>query len=89
MEQTFSEEEEEDCKKKGAGPEEILKIQETEVGTDMFGQTFDSVKRREFEFNPSGDISPSTRNKFKLYTIKGQLGSGIEVKEDPMEGCDG
>ena len=89
MEQTFIEEEEEDCKKKGAGPEEILKIQETEVGTDMFGQTFDSVKRREFEFNPSGDISPSTRNKFKLYTVKGQLGSGKEVKEDPMEGCDG
>ena len=89
MEQTFPEEEEEDCKKKGAGPEEILKIQETEVGTDMFGQTFDSVKRREFEFNPSGGISPSTRNKFKLYTVKGQLGSGIEVKEDPMEGCDG
>ena len=86
MEQTFSEEEEEDCKKKGAGPEEILKIQETEVGTDMFGQTFDSVKRREFELQTKGN---NGKNKFKLYTVKGQLGSGIEVKEDPMEGCDG
>ena len=86
MEQTFTEEEEEDCKKKGAGPEEILKIQETEVGTDMFGQTFDSIKRREFELQTKGN---NEKNKFKLYTVKGQLGSGIEVKEDPMEGCDG
>tara|TARA_R110002051_G_scaffold142614_1_gene215740 strand:- start:119 stop:1276 length:1158 start_codon:yes stop_codon:yes gene_type:complete len=84
MQQTFEEEEEEDCEKKGAGGEEILEIKETEVGTDMFGQTFDSTTRREFVFKTTGD---NGTNEFKLYTVKGQLGSGKEVKEDPMEGC--
>jgi hypothetical protein len=69
----------------GAQPDmEKLEIEETKVSTDMFGQTFDSVERREFELRTSG---ANQTNEFKLYTVEGQLGSGIDIEEDPMDPC--
>ena len=60
---------------------EKLKKKTSDVETDMFGRTFDSVERREFELETNG---ANGANLFKLYTIKGQLGSGEDVKSDPM-----
>jgi len=60
---------------------EKLKRKTASVETDMFGRTFDSVERREFEMKTNG---ANGENLFKLYTIKGQLGSGEDVEEDPM-----
>ena len=65
---------------------EKLEIDTTKVSTDAFGQTFDSVERREFELKISGD-NPDQTNEYKLYTVEGQLGSGVEIKEDPMMPC--
>lgn len=74
---------------------EILEKKEAKVATDMFGHTFDSAAdetadipgRRSFELHTSGGDGPN-RKQFKLYTVKGELGSGVEVKKDPMEGCE-
>ena len=79
MKQRF-EEEEDDCAKDGVG-EEILELEETLVGADMFGQTFDSITRREFELKTQNNDGA---NLFKLYTVKGQLGSGDEPESDPI-----
>tara|TARA_R110000824_G_scaffold240261_1_gene428903 strand:- start:108 stop:1415 length:1308 start_codon:yes stop_codon:yes gene_type:complete len=43
--------------------------------------------RRSFELHTSGGDGPN-RKQFKLYTVKGELGSGVDVEEDPMEGCE-
>jgi hypothetical protein len=81
MSQEFEEpkEEDEEC---SPGTPEILKKKTEDVETDMFGRTFDSVERREFELKTKG---ANGENLFKLYTIKGQLGSGIDVKPEPMD----
>ena len=60
---------------------ETLKNKTSDVETDMFGRTFDSVERREFELEVEKD---SGTDLFKLYTIKGQLGSGDDVESDSM-----
>ena len=61
----------------------------------MFGHTFDSVEsvssdiigRRSFELRTSGGDGPQNK-KFKLYTVKGELGSGIDPEADEMTGCE-
>jgi len=64
----------------GAGKEEIS-TKEQLMETDLFGNTFDSIERREFELG-------TAKGKFKLYTVKGQLGSGKDPKvEDLIKGC--
>ena len=73
-------EDKEDCEADGVG-QEILKLQETTVDADMFGQPFDSIRRREFELRTSNNDGESV---FKLYTVQGQLGSGDEPESDPM-----
>ena len=73
-------EDKEDCDADGVGVE-ILQLQETKVAADMFGQPFDSVRRREFELKTKNNDG---ENAFKLYTVEGQLGSGDEPESDPM-----
>ena len=68
----------------GQDQQEIQTFDKTDVQVDMFGQPFDSVERREFKLNTSNN---NGSNSFELYTIKGQLGSGIDVEPEPMEGC--
>ena len=68
----------------GQDQQEIQTFDKTVVQVDMFGQPFDSVERREFKLNTSNN---NGSNSFELYTIKGQLGSGIDVEPEPMEGC--
>lgn len=61
------------------GVEEI-EIKDTNIETDLIGNQFDSPDRRGFTFKITG-------NKDKIFnpnTIEGQLGSGDEVKEDPI-----
>tara|TARA_R110002020_G_scaffold33501_1_gene101980 strand:- start:810 stop:2018 length:1209 start_codon:yes stop_codon:yes gene_type:complete len=70
-----------DSKGDGVG-QEILTKEDASVETDLFGNTFDSIDRREFEMNTIGH---SGANKFKLYTVKGELGSGTPVKKVPLE----
>ena len=62
------------------GVEEI-ELKEVDIETDLAGNQFDSAKRREFEFKI---IGPDDEKLFKPYTIKGQLGSGEKVEEDPI-----
>ena len=62
---------------------EKLEIDTTKVSTDAFGQTFDSG---EFELKISGN-NPDQTNEYKLYTVEGQLGSGVEIEADPNEPC--
>ena len=78
--QEFEEDEDNLCE--ANQPEKFLK-KSKDVETDMFGRTFDSTERREFEFKTQG---ANGENLFKLYTIKGQLGSGIDVKSESMFG---
>ena len=73
-------EDKEECDADGVGVE-ILQLQETKVAADMFGQPFDSVRRREFELKTKNNDG---ENAFKLYTVEGQLGSGDEPESDPM-----
>ena len=61
--------------------QEILKLQETTVDADMFGQPFDSILRRDFRFRTTNNEG---ENVFKLYSVQGQLGSGDEPKSEPM-----
>lgn len=82
MGQRFEEEEKPE-KQNGVG-QEILSFDKTHVLVDMFGQTSDSIERREFELNTKNN---NGENAFELYTVKGQLGSGIDVKPEPMEDC--
>ena len=77
MQQTFLEDEEDDCF--NCNKPEILTKATKKVETDMFGRTFDSVERRKFELKTKDN---NGENKFKLYTVKGQLGSGVDVEED-------
>jgi hypothetical protein len=67
-------------KSDGVG-QEILKLQETTVDADMFGQPFDSILRRDFRFRTTNNEG---ENVFKLYSVQGQLGSGDEPKSEPM-----
>jgi hypothetical protein len=60
---------------------ETLKKETSKVETDMFGRTFDSVKRREFELKLEEEDGIE---KFELYTIKGQLGSGDDVESSSI-----
>ena len=78
--QEFDEDEDKLCE--ANQPEKFLK-KSKDVETDMFGRTFDSTERREFELKTKG---ANGENLFKLYTIKGQLGSGIDVKSESMFG---
>mgnify|MGYP003627121426 FL=1 len=81
-------------KQNGTGTE-ILEKKKTKVATDMFGHTFDSVTeeragiagRRSFELVTTGRDAAAPKP-YKLYTVKGELGSGIEVERDPMTGCE-
>ena len=61
------------------GVEEI-KIKDTTIETDLIGNQFDSPDRRGFTFKIKGDKDKV----FNPNTIEGQLGSGDEVKEDPI-----
>jgi len=61
------------------GVEEI-EIKDTNIETDLIGNQFDSPDRREFTFKITGDKDKI----FNPNTIEGQLGSGDEVKEDPI-----
>jgi len=61
------------------GVEEI-EIKDTNIDTDLVGNQFDSPDRREFTFKITGD----TDKVFNPNTIEGQLGSGVEVKEEPI-----
>ena len=61
------------------GVEEI-EIKDTNIDTDLIGNQFDSPDRRGFTFKVTG-----VKDKvFNPNTIEGQLGSGVEVKEDPI-----
>jgi hypothetical protein len=79
MQQTFLEKEEEEDDCFSCNKPEILTKETKKVETDMFGRTFDSVERRKFELKTKDN---NGENKFKLYTVKGQLGSGVDVEED-------
>ncbi len=59
---------------------EKIEIKDTNIETDLFGNQFDSADRREFTFKISGEKDKI----FNPNTIEGQLGSGDEVKEDPI-----
>lgn len=59
---------------------EKIEIKDTNIETDLFGNQFDSGDRREFTFKISGEKDKI----FNPNTIEGQLGSGDEVKEDPI-----
>jgi len=61
------------------GVEEI-EIKDANIETDLIGNQFDSPSRREFTFKITGD----TDKIFNPNTIEGQLGSGEEVKEEPI-----
>ena len=61
------------------GVEEI-EIKDTNIETDLIGNQFDSPDRRGFTFKIAGDKDKI----FNPNTIEGQLGSGVEVKEDPI-----
>lgn len=61
------------------GVEEI-EIKDTNIETDLIGNQFDSPDRRGFTFKITGDKDKI----FNPNTIEGQLGSGEEVKEDPI-----
>tara|TARA_R110001583_G_scaffold57174_1_gene171682 strand:- start:7173 stop:8489 length:1317 start_codon:yes stop_codon:yes gene_type:complete len=82
------------AKQNGTGTE-IIEKKKAKVATDMFGHTFDSVEsvssdiigRRSFELRTSGGDGPQNK-KFKLYTVKGELGSGIDPEADEMTGCE-
>jgi hypothetical protein len=51
------------------------------VDTELTGRQFDSFERMKYEL----ELEQEDKNtKFKLRTIKGQLGSGEEVKSDPI-----
>ena len=52
------------------------------VATDLFGSQFDSEDKMAFELLIKGDDKD---RKFKLRTVKGQLGSGEEVKSEPIK----
>lgn len=57
--------------------DEILKI-----ATDIFGSQYDSFDKMAFELLIKGEEKDLA---FKLRTVKGQLGSGEEVKVDPIK----
>lgn len=59
---------------------EVISVTETDIDTDLQGNNFDGFKRREVELKIFG----AKERKFKLYTVKGQLGSGDDVKEKPI-----
>jgi hypothetical protein len=59
---------------------EKIEIKDTNIETDLFGNQFDSADRRKFTFKISGEKDKI----FNPNTIEGQLGSGDEVKEDPI-----
>jgi len=65
--------------------ERILTCDDTQrvtIKTDVLGNTYDSEERRKAELKiPSKDKD----KKFKLHTVKGQLGSGEEVKKEPID----
>ncbi len=61
------------------GVEEI-EIKDTNIETDLIGNQFDSPDRRGFTFKITGDKDKI----FNPNTIEGQLGSGEEVKEEPI-----
>jgi len=52
------------------------------VATDLFGSQFDSEDKMAFELLIKGEDKD---RKFKLRTVKGQLGSGEEVKSEPIK----
>lgn len=55
-------------------------LKTTDIKTDLFGNTFDSVEKRAYDLK----VETPTNKNFKLYTVKGQLGSGEDVKIDPL-----
>ena len=59
---------------------EEIEIKDTELKTDLVGNQFESDKRREFTFKIEGDNDKI----FTVNTVEGQLGSGEEVKEEPI-----
>ena len=59
---------------------EEIEIKDTELKTDLVGNQFESDKRREFTFKIEGDDDKI----FTVNTVEGQLGSGEEVKEEPI-----
>jgi len=61
---------------------EKIEIKDTNIETDLFGNQYDSADRRQFTFKISGEKDKI----FNPNTIEGQLGSGDEVKEDPIAG---
>mgnify|MGYP003114759947 FL=1 len=59
---------------------EEIEIKDTILETDLIGNQFESDKRREFTFKIQGDDDKI----FTVNTVEGQLGSGEEVKEEPI-----
>ena len=59
---------------------EEIEIKETEIETDLIGNQYESDKRKEFTFKIEGDDDKI----FTVNTVEGQLGSGEEVKEEPI-----
>lgn len=51
------------------------------IETDIAGRVFESDKVREFDIKIS---TPSKDKKLKLHTVEGQLGSGVEIKKNPI-----
>ena len=49
----------------------------TPIETDMFGNSIESIKNKQFELK-------TDQGKFKLYTVKGQLGSGGDPVVSPI-----
>ena len=71
------------------GEEEIITKFAT-IETDLFGNTFTSANeggepgRMDFELTVPDHGAEGEDGTFKLYTVKGQLGSGRDVKEDDI-----
>lgn len=60
---------------------EIKTFPESIIETDLIGNQFDSVDRRNYTLPP---IAGVTDNQFDVYTIAGQLGSGEIPKVEPI-----
>ena len=74
--------------------EEQITTEFTAIETDLFGNTFTSASdagepgRMDFELTIPEHGAAGEDGAFKLYTVKGQLGSGEDVDPVPMPQCD-
>lgn len=60
---------------------EIKSYPETQIETDLIGNQFDSIERRQFTLEP---LQSLTEKSYDMYTVQGQLGSGEAPKAEPI-----